>query len=61
MTVTIRRNRDNRYLTKSHGAGRIVQFTRKPGEFKSRLEAITIIRVELGDDLANYTIEELTK
>lgn len=61
MTVTIRRNSDQLYLTKSHGAGRIAQFTEKPGEFKSRLEAITVIRVDLGDDLANYTIEELTK
>lgn len=56
--VIVRRKRDGLFLSKPHGFGRIPIFTANPSRLKSRDRAITIIRVDLGQDLDDYEITE---
>lgn len=57
---TVRRKSDKLYLTGSFGHGRIVQFDNRfnPKQFDTRSKAVAVIRVDMGDDLEKYQIEE---
>jgi hypothetical protein len=57
-TVTVRRLKDGKWLTRSEGKGRLYLWTDKPTKVKSHGAAVTIIRVDIGDDLADYEIRE---
>lgn len=59
MTFTVRRKADGLYLFKSHGSGRVLQFGKTPGKIKTHAKAVALIRVDMGEDLEKFEIEEV--
>ena len=60
LTVTIRRKSDGKYWVETHGRGRMFLFGDTPTKL-TRLEAITLIRVDMGHNLDDYEIKETDK